>query len=111
MPPGKKALRAAEVEALRDWINGGAKWETAASNAADLPGGRSESRSGLRSLSSEASNPIDAFILAKLEEKGLRPAPPADRRTLVRRLYFDLHGLPPTPEQVEQFVNDPARDA
>ena len=51
-------------------------------------------------------NPIDAFILAKLEQNGLRPAPQADRRTLVRRAYFDLHGLPPTPEQVEQFVND-----
>jgi len=55
---------------------------------------------------SRVRNPIDAFILAKLEEKGLRLAPEADRRTLARRAYFDLHGLPPTPEQVEQFVND-----
>jgi uncharacterized protein DUF1553/uncharacterized protein DUF1549 len=56
-------------------------------------------------------NPIDAFILARLAERGLRPAPPAGRRTLVRRAYFDLHGLPPSPEQVEQFVNDPSADA
>ena len=56
-------------------------------------------------------NPIDAFILAKLEQNGLRPAPQADRRTLVRRAYFDLHGLPPSPEQVEQFVNDQSSDA
>jgi hypothetical protein len=56
-------------------------------------------------------NPIDAFILARLEEKGLRPAEPADRRTLARRASFDLHGLPPTPEQVDEFVRDESGDA
>jgi hypothetical protein len=50
---------------------------------------------------------IDRFILAKLEEKGLPPAPPADRRTLIRRATYDLIGLPPTAEEVEAFVNDP----
>jgi hypothetical protein len=49
-------------------------------------------------------NPIDAFVLAKLEAKGLRPAPSADARTLIRRLYLDLLGVPPTPEDVEAFV-------
>ena len=52
-------------------------------------------------------NPIDAFILAKLEEKGLAPSRPADRRTLIRRVSFDLIGLPPTPEEVEAFAGDP----
>ena len=55
--------------------------------------------------------PIDSFILAKLEEKGLTPNAPADRRKLIRRAYFDLLGLPPTPEEVEAFVADPAPDA
>ena len=50
---------------------------------------------------------IDRFILAKLEEKGLKPAPAADRRTLIRRATYDLIGLPPTAEEVEAFVNDP----
>ena len=56
-------------------------------------------------------NPIDAFVLAKLEEKGLAPSKPADRRTLIRRVSFDLIGLPPTPEEVEAFLNDPSPDA
>ncbi len=55
--------------------------------------------------------PVDAFVLAKLKENGLRPAPPADRPTLVRRLCFDLTGLPPTPEEVAAFVRDQAPDA
>jgi hypothetical protein len=52
------------------------------------------------------SNPIDAFVLARLMEKGLSPSPEADRRTLIRRLYFDLVGLPPTPQEVDAFVSD-----
>ena len=55
--------------------------------------------------------PIDRFILAKLETAGIAPNPPADRRTLIRRAYFDLIGLPPAPEEVEAFLSDPAPDA
>jgi hypothetical protein len=56
-------------------------------------------------------NRIDAFVLAALQKQGLRPAPEADRQTLIRRLSFDLLGLPPTPAEIQQFVSDPAPDA
>ena len=51
-------------------------------------------------------NPIDAFVLRMLQRKRLAPAPPAEKHVLLRRAYFDLLGLPPTPEQVQSFVND-----
>src|SRR5262249_44277556 len=54
---------------------------------------------------------IDRFVLAKLEEAGLRPNPPAGRRTLIRRAYLDLLRLPPSPEEVEAFLRDTAPDA
>src|SRR5205814_2855992 len=55
--------------------------------------------------------PVDAFVLARLEKEGLKPSPPADRVTLLRRVTFDLTGLPPTPEEAEAFVKDAAPDA
>src|SRR3954453_4766770 len=58
-----------------------------------------------------AANPVDAFILAALESKGLSPAPPPPRRPLIRRVYFDLIGLPPKPEDVEAFARDKSPDA
>lgn len=58
-----------------------------------------------------AKTPVDHFILARLEDKGLSPAPPADKRTLIRRATFDLIGLPPTPKEIEDFLNDNAPDA
>ncbi len=58
-----------------------------------------------------ARNPIDAFILARLEKENLTPSPEADRRTLIRRVSFDLTGLPPTPEEADAFVADPDPNA
>jgi hypothetical protein len=115
MPPGKSALTPSEVAVVRDWINAGARWESAAAKAADPSwwSFRKPVRPPAPAVKNTAwvKNPIDAFILAKLEQKGLHPAPPADRQTLVRRAYFDLHGLPPTPEQVDEFVKDASPDA
>jgi len=112
MPPGKTPLSATEIGALRDWIQAGARWEsgTIASSWWSFKKPVRPAVPAVRNAS-WVRNPIDAFILSKLEQNGLHPAAPADRRTLVRRAYFDLHGLPPTPEQVEQFVNDPSGDA
>ncbi|WP_435011155.1 DUF1553 domain-containing protein [Tundrisphaera lichenicola] len=58
-----------------------------------------------------ARTPIDAFVLEKLSPQGLTPSPEADRRTLIRRVTFDLIGLPPTPEEIQSFLDDPAPDA
>jgi mono/diheme cytochrome c family protein len=60
---------------------------------------------------SRIANPIDAFIVTRLEEKGMTLSPPADKRTLIRRAYYDLIGLPPTPEEVQAFVDDSSTDA
>jgi hypothetical protein len=64
-----------------------------------------------KQLSSWVRTPIDAFILKRLTENGLSPSPEADRRTLIRRLTYNLHGLPPTPEEIDAFVNDKSIDA
>jgi hypothetical protein len=56
-------------------------------------------------------NPIDAFVLSKLETNNMKPSPPADKRTLIRRATYDLIGLPPTPKEVDDFVNDTSPDA
>jgi hypothetical protein len=114
MPPGKTALTAAEVGAIRDWIDKGAKWTGESKAVAPSWWSfKKPVRPAVPTVSDAARvrNPIDAFILAKLDEKKLKLAPEADRRTLARRAYFDLQGLPPTPEQVEEFANDKAPDA
>jgi hypothetical protein len=114
MPPGKTALSAAEVATLKDWINAGARFESGTKTAEPSWWSlRMPVRPAIPAVKDApwSRNPIDAFILAKLDAKGLRPAATADRRTLARRVYFDLHGLPPTPEEVDHFVNDTSKDA
>lgn len=116
MPPSGKPLTPEQVGILRAWIDQGAKWP----DDADVKVGASAhwayqplTRPALPAVKNAAwaRTPIDAFILAKLEAKGLSPAVEADRRTLLRRVSFDLIGLPPTPEEIDAFVNDRAPDA
>jgi hypothetical protein len=113
MPKEGAPLSAAEVAIIREWIASGAAWP----EYVELVDKRQHDFDwwSLKPLmrptpptidSGWIRTPIDAFILAKLHEQELAPAPEADRRTLIRRLYFDLIGLPPTYDDVETFVHD-----
>jgi hypothetical protein len=108
MPLAKsgKKLTAAQKEILKRWITEGAAYQP---HWAFIP----PTRPPLPAVknTSWVRNPIDAFILAELAKHGLAPAPEADRRTLARRASLDLTGLPPTPEEVEDFVRDGSPDA
>ena len=121
MPP-KRQLPREQIADLTLWIKSGAVWPDDGKPASAIR------RPGLKITDKDrahwsfqpvrrpaipvvknaawVSNPIDAFILAKLEANGLAPNPPAEKRELVRRLYFDLTGLPPTPAEIEAFVAD-----
>jgi mono/diheme cytochrome c family protein len=113
MPP-KKRLGPDEVALVRAWLEAGAEWDGA---GVTPPGSAVQAGlSALRPLiqveppsvsgGRRVADPIDAFLLARLERAGLMPAPPADRRALIRRATFDLVGLPPTPEEVDAFLAD-----
>jgi mono/diheme cytochrome c family protein len=118
MPP-QGALPPEQVAAIRRWIEAGALYEGEPLTPAVRRAGpdwwslqpvRRPVPPPVRDVR-WVRTPVDAFIFAKLEEHGLRPAPEADRATLLRRLSFDLLGLPPAPEEIDAFVNDPAPDA
>ena len=115
MPMGRERLSPEDVKTLETWINEGAHWR-----ANSEPGSEPEwwaFRKPRRPAVPQVRNgewtkaSIDAFILRRLEEKGLTPVSAADRRTLARRIYFDLHGVPPTPGEVESFVSDETPEA
>src|SRR5579885_1172903 len=103
MPPAyiHKELTPAQKNTIRQWVAEGAKNE---GHWAYQPVERPKPPRA-------TPNPIDAFILDRLEREGLHPSPEADRRTLIRRLSFDLTGIPPTPEESAAFVNDRSPDA
>src|SRR5262249_49799187 len=134
MPP-KKPLGTEEIALLRRWIDDGAAWEGTVERVR-TPVTRETRRAGpdwwsLQSVRRPslppppvpppparggiqggwARTPVATFILANLEAGGLRPAPPAARPPLLRRVPFDLIGLPPTPAAIDAFVNDPSPDA
>jgi len=121
MPP-KHPLSNAKKATLKQWIDEGARW---GDSTLDMFSITTDSRAGrdwwslqaLRDVpapaldSSWGRNAIDAFVLPQMQAEGLSPSPDADPRNLIRRLYFDLTGLPPTPEQVAAFVADPSEAA
>ncbi|MBN9522056.1 DUF1549 domain-containing protein [bacterium] len=114
MPPRGDRLTPAEVGVLRAWIEQGARWPddgSAVGNPADWWSLKPLVRPTVPTVPAAAGfvvrNPIDAFVLATLRANGLTPSPEADRRTLIRRLYFDLIGLPPTPDEIDAFAADP----
>ncbi|WP_442484471.1 DUF1553 domain-containing protein [Aeoliella sp. SH292] len=105
MPPAdshKAKLTEAEVALIRRWIDQGAAyeklWSLVPPRRTELPAVRQKSW---------AQAPWDHFVLARLEAEGFEPSPIADRRTLLRRVTFDLTGLPPTPSEIQAFVDDP----
>ncbi|MBT6156815.1 MAG: DUF1553 domain-containing protein [Planctomycetaceae bacterium] len=121
MPPDGK-LKSAEIAALTEWVKMGAAWPKSKSvGPTETGGGEIDLAERAKHWSfqpvrrpdipavireSWARNPIDRFVLARLEKAGLQPAPEADRRTLLRRLSYDLTGLPPTVEELHEFVAD-----
>ncbi len=110
MPMGKDPLSESDRELLGTWINEGARWDDTVQVASESDWWAFETPKQPEppAVNNEAwvRNAIDSFILARIEEKGLTPAAQADKTTLARRLYFDLHGVPPTPDEVRAFVND-----
>ncbi|HUQ72668.1 MAG TPA: PSD1 and planctomycete cytochrome C domain-containing protein [Planctomycetaceae bacterium] len=125
MPPPLKGvpqpLPAAEIEILTRWLAGGAKWPD--ERVLDPYEATTEVRGGRDFWSLQpvkrpvvpggkpAANPIDAFIEAKRQAEGMTSAPSADKRTLIRRLYNDVVGLPPSFDEIEAFVRDDSPDA
>jgi hypothetical protein len=123
MPP-KKGLSGRQIAILEKWVEMGAPWPSGSGTRGkvDADGFTEEDRQwwAVQAVrdpkvpavdSKWAGTEIDSFIWRKLSAAGLKPAAEADRRELVRRAYFDLHGLPPTPEQVQTFLDDRRPDA
>jgi hypothetical protein len=114
MPPEGHPLKPEQVALLKAWIEQGAKVpadDRPEPDPRDHWSFRTPVKPGLPKLGTSFTNPLDAFVAAKWVEKGLKPVPPADKRVLLRRVYLDLIGLPPTPEQADAFLKDTSPDA
>src|SRR5262249_47360981 len=121
MPPKGKRLSDEQVAALEAWVKMGAPDPRTGKPETQNSKLRTEQHWAFQPIQQPAvptvknkrwvRSPVDAFILAKLEEKGLAPSPRADKRTLIRRATFDLLGLPPTAEEVKAFEHDSSPDA
>ena len=108
MPPPefKKELTKSEIKTIKAWIEQGAKWE---GHWAFIP--VKKTPEPVTDIPNWVRNPIDSFVLQTHKDKGLSPSPEADRRTLIRRVYFDLTGLPPTPGEINDFLLDHSANA
>src|SRR5437762_9632317 len=108
MPPPEahKTLKPEQIVLLREWVKEGAEYEEHWSFIAPKAQAVPDVKQG-----AWVRNAIDNFILARLEKEGLTPSPEADRRSLIRRVTYDLTGLPPTPEEVKAFLEENAPDA
>src|SRR5262245_238637 len=119
MPPkNRPALTAKEVGLIRAWVEQGAVWPKDAGAGTNTPKSKHwafqpPKRHAPPKVAGGgwARNPIDAFILARLEREKIQPSPEADRVTLIRRLSLDLLGLPPAPAEVDAFIQDKRPDA
>jgi len=122
MPPEGEPLNSSEIQLLTQWIDAGAHWPETAYDRAAMHDPRRDhwAWQPLQEVSPPTvsdqhdvtiRNDVDRFILAKLNQKQLALSAPADRRTLIRRLAFDLHGLPPSMTDIDEFVNDSSPDA
>jgi mono/diheme cytochrome c family protein len=115
MPPKGDRLTAEQIGVLRAWIDQGAVWPESGTTIDPRKhwAFQAPTRPALPSVSNPkwVRNPIDAFILARLDKEGLKPSPEADRFTLLRRLHLDLTGLPPTVAEVDAFLADQSADA
>jgi hypothetical protein len=121
MPPKGDRLTDEQVAKLRAWIDAGAPWpeqlSTLNTNISQPSGAHWAFKAPQRveppkiKDKKRVRNPIDAFVLARLEKEKIKPSPEADRVTLIRRLNLDLLGLLPTPEEVVAFVSDKRPDA
>jgi len=108
MPPvySGRSLTAKQIELIKAWIDQGAKWEMLWSFVPPKqpPVPEAKDKAWPR-------NPVDSFVLARLDAEGLKPSPETDKATLLRRVYFDLTGLPPTPAEIDAFLADHSPDA
>jgi hypothetical protein len=126
MPPKGERLTAAEIELLKRWIDAGANWPMASMNiAAGTADTKATNRSATHwsfqplkkpalpktKIPGAIQSPVDRFVVARLEQSGLAMRKPADARKFARRIYFDLVGLPPKPEEIENFVTAYAADS
>lgn len=115
MPPTGETLSSEQIDVLVRWIAAGAPWPDGVDGPEERP--THWAYQPLRRFSPPAvgsplvRSPIDAFVQARLAAEGIAPSPEADRPTLIKRLYYDLLGLPPSPEAVDRFVEDPSPTA